>query len=74
MARIVAQYALVSAILLNSDLRILAFAMLVSFALVTLSIARYRRNPSSTTMRGNFRLIAPSAVILTVGWLFALKP
>ncbi len=73
-ACIVAQcVALASAILLNSDLRILSFAILISFALVALSIARYHGNPSSATLRGNFRLIAPSAVILTVGWLFALK-
>lgn len=65
--------ALVSAILLNSIMQIVLVAIFVSFALVVLSIARFHRNPSSATLRGNFRLIAPSAVILTAGWLFALK-
>lgn len=65
--------ALVSAIFLDSNLQIVLTGILVSCALIALSIVRYQRNPSSATLRGNFRLIAPSAVILTTGWLFALK-
>lgn len=65
--------ALASALLLDSDLRLIAFVILISSALVALSIVRYHRNPSSDTLRVNFRLIAPSAVILIAGWLFALK-
>lgn len=65
--------ALVSAIIVESNMQIVLAAILVSGALIAASIVRYRRNPTSATLRGNFRLIAPSAVILTTGWLFALK-
>lgn len=73
-ACIVAQLvALVTALLLNSDLQVLIAAMLSSFVLIAASIAQYRRRPTSATLRANFRLIAPGAVILVAGWLAALK-
>jgi len=65
--------ALVSAMLLGSNMMLVFFASFVSFALVVFSILRYHLKPTAATLRGNFRLIAPSAVILTAGWLFALK-
>lgn len=70
----VAQFlALISAIILGSKMQIVLAAIFASLALVALSILRYHLKPTSSTLRGNFRLIAPSAVILTAGWLFALK-
>ncbi len=65
--------ALVTALLLNSDLSIVLAAIVASFALVAASIVRYHRRPTSATLRANFRLIAPSAVILAAGWLAALR-
>jgi 4-hydroxybenzoate polyprenyltransferase len=65
--------ALVSALLLDSNLQIVFAAVLTSFTLVALSIALYHRRPTSETLRANFRLIAASAVILVGGWLAALK-
>ncbi len=65
--------ALVTAFLLNSELQVLVLGIFASFALVAASMARYRRNPTAATLRANFRLIAPSAVILVAGWLGALK-
>ena len=65
--------ALVSALFLDSDLRIIGAAISVSFALIAASIALYQREPTSATLRVIFRLVAPSAVILVAGWLFALR-
>lgn len=65
--------ALVSALFLDSDLRIIGMAVTVSFALIAASIALYHREPTSATLRVIFRLVAPSAVILVAGWLFALR-
>lgn len=64
--------ALVSAILLGSNLPIVLTATGASFALVAASIALYHRRPTSATLRAIFRLVAPSAVILVAGWLAAL--
>jgi 4-hydroxybenzoate polyprenyltransferase len=64
--------ALVSALLLGSNLQIVLSATGASFALVAASIALYHRAPTSATLRVIFRLVAPSAVILVAGWLAAL--
>jgi 4-hydroxybenzoate polyprenyltransferase len=65
--------ALVSALLLGSNLQIVLSATGASFALVAASIALYHRAPTSATLRVVFRLVAPSAVILVAGWLAALN-
>jgi 4-hydroxybenzoate polyprenyltransferase len=65
--------ALISALMLNSDLEIMLLAVGISFALVAASIALYHRRPTSATLRVIFRLVAPSAVILIAGWLAALQ-
>ncbi len=64
--------ALVSPLLLGSNLQIILTATGASFALVAASIALYHRAPTSATLRVVFRLVAPSAVILVAGWLAAL--
>jgi 4-hydroxybenzoate polyprenyltransferase len=64
--------ALVSALLLGSNLQIILTATGASFALIAASIALYHRAPTSATLRAIFRLVAPSAVILVAGWLAAL--
>jgi len=65
--------ALVSALMVNSNLEIVLTAVGLSFALVAASIALYHRSPTSATLRAIFRLVAPSAVILVAGWLAALQ-
>ena len=65
--------ALLTALALDSNLEIVLLAVGASFALVAVSIALYHRAPTSATLRGVFRLVAPSAVILVAGWLAALK-
>ena len=64
--------ALVSAILLRLNLEIVGAAVTISLGFVATSIWLYHRQPTSTTLRTVFRLIAPSAVILIAGWLIAL--
>lgn len=65
--------ALGSGILMQSNLPSIAAATILSVVLVATSVVRYRRDQSSATLRGNFRLTASSAVMLTAGWLFALR-
>ena len=65
--------ALVSALLVNSNLDIVFVATGASFALVAASIALYHRQPTSATLHVVFHLVAPSAVILVAGWLAALQ-
>ena len=65
--------ALVTALILDSNLEIVLLAVGVSFALVAASIALYHSRPTSATLRVIFRLVAPSAVILVAGWLAGLK-
>lgn len=64
--------ALGSALFLGSNMQLVLAAMFASLTLVALSILRFHLMPTAATLRGNFRLIALSAVILTAGWLFAL--
>ena len=64
--------ALASAAWIQLNLEILVAAISISFAFVVASIWLYHRQPTSTTLRIVFRLIAPSAVILIAGWLIAL--
>ena len=64
--------ALASAAWIRLNLEILVAAISISFAFVVASIWLYHRQPTSTTLRIVFRLIAPSAVILIAGWLIAL--
>ena len=64
--------ALVSAIVLPSNLEIVGASVAISFAFIVASIWLYHRQPTSTTLRIVFHLLAPSAVILVAGWLIAL--
>ena len=65
--------ALISALLVDSNLDIVLIATGASFALVAASIALYHRQPTSATLRVVFHLVAPGAVILVAGWLAALQ-